>query len=213
MSSIVATNAHAVTGPTPCAVVRRAAIGSSFTKPTMRASATAICALSGANTAKSGADSVVNVGERSSSTIRVGTQALERVGTRSPSRHTSAFASAMYRVRVRTSASRTANSARTHVVARHPLALGARLEKDPGWRPLTEHGGEPLPTGRDATVRYRAVVGFDRQLTLALVQIQADDLPGDWPPVVRPVRQTVSAWIVVGRYKSSRYRGGPATAS
>jgi hypothetical protein len=83
----------------------------------MRASATAIWALSGANTAKSGANSVVNVGDRSNAAIRVGTQALLLVWTRSPSRRTSALASAMYRVRVRTSASRTANSARTW---RHP---------------------------------------------------------------------------------------------
>jgi hypothetical protein len=84
-----------------------------FANAAMRASAPAICALSGANTAKSGANSVVKVGDRSSSAIRVGTHALALLGTRSPSRRTSAFANAMDRVRVRTSASRTANSART----------------------------------------------------------------------------------------------------
>ncbi len=88
-------------------------MGSSFANAAMRASATAICAFRAANTAKSGANSVVNVGDRSSSALRVGTQALALVGTRSPSRRTNAFASAMYRVRVRTSASRTASSART----------------------------------------------------------------------------------------------------
>jgi len=40
-------------------------------------------------------------------------------------------------------------------------------------RPTTEQGSEPLPTGRDAAVRDRAVVGLDRELTLAFVQIQA----------------------------------------
>ena len=72
----------------------------------MRASATAIRAFSGANTANSGANSVVNVCDRSSSAIRAGIQALLLVGTRSPSRRTSALASAMSRVRVGTSASR-----------------------------------------------------------------------------------------------------------
>ncbi len=95
------------------AVVRRVAIGSSFANAARRASATAICAFNGANTAKSGANSAVNVGDRSSAAIRVGTHALALVGTRSPSRRTRAFASAMSRVRVPTSASRTASSART----------------------------------------------------------------------------------------------------
>ena len=192
MSSIVATNALAVTSPTPGAVVRRAAIGSAFAKAAIRASATAIGAVRGANTANSGASSGVNVGDRSRSAIRVGTHALLLGGTRSPSRRTSAFASAMYRVRVRTSASRTANSARAigvqrrlvrvrhdHRVAqrlqgaRHPLALGARLAQDPARRPLTEHGREPLPAGGDPTVAERAVVRLDGPRTLALVQIQA----------------------------------------
>ena len=69
--------------------------------------------MSGAKTANSGSSSVVSVGDSSSAAIRVGTHALALVGTRSPSRRTSAFASAIYRVRVRTSASRTASSART----------------------------------------------------------------------------------------------------
>ncbi len=113
MSSIVATNALAVTGPTPGAVARRATTGSLAATVAMRRSAAAICSLSEAYTAKSGASSVVSAGDRSSAAIRAGTHALALVGTRNPSRRTSAFATAMYRVRVRTSASRTASSART----------------------------------------------------------------------------------------------------
>jgi len=96
MSSIVATNALAVTGPTPGAVVRSAAIGSSFMKAATRASATAICAVSGSNTANRADSSVVNVGERSTAAIRVGTHALLLIGTRSPSRRASALASAVW---------------------------------------------------------------------------------------------------------------------
>ena len=49
-------------------------MGSAFANAAMRASATAICALSGANTAKSGANSFV--GDGYSSAIRMGTNAL-----------------------------------------------------------------------------------------------------------------------------------------
>ena len=46
-----------------------------FHEGRVRASASAICALSGAKTANSGANAVVNVGERSSSATRVGSHA------------------------------------------------------------------------------------------------------------------------------------------
>jgi len=72
-------------------------------------------------------------------------------------------------------------------VPRDPLALRARLHQHLRARPLPEHRGEPLPTRDDAAVRDRAVVRLDRQLTLALVHIQADALHGGWPPGVRPL--------------------------
>jgi hypothetical protein len=72
-------------------------------------------------------------------------------------------------------------------VAGHALALRARLEQDAGARPRAEHGGEPLPTGRDAAVGDGPVVGLDGLPILALGQIQASDLDGDWPPGMRPV--------------------------
>ena len=51
----------------------------------------------------------------------------------------------------------------------------------------TEGGGVPLAAGGDPTVRDRAIGGVDRQLTLALVHIQAYDLDGGRPPGMRPV--------------------------
>jgi hypothetical protein len=127
----MATTALAVTGPTPGAVVERVAIGSSFANAALRVSATASCALSGANTANRGASSVVHVGGRSSSAIRVGTHA-------------------------------------------------------PG-APASGSVRAALPTGGEAAVGARAVVGVAGQRALALVQGQASDRLGGWPPGRRPV--------------------------
>ncbi len=63
-------------------------------------------------------------------------------------------------------------------VARDPLALGARLAQTAGARPRAEHGGDPLPTGRDPTVGDRPVVGLEEPLPRALVPLQADVLHG-----------------------------------
>lgn len=60
--------------------------------------------------------------------------------------------------------------------------------RDGGVVPMrTEGGGVPLACGGDPTVRDRVIGGVDRQLTLALVHIQAYDLHGGRPPGVRHV--------------------------
>ena len=61
-------------------------------------------------------------------------------------------------------------------VAGHPLAFRARLEQNTRSRSLTEHRGEPLTARRDSAVGDGAVVRLDGPLSLALVQIQGDDL-------------------------------------
>jgi len=74
------------------------------------------------------------------------------------------------------------------LVARHPLALRARLEQNSRAWPVPKHGREPLPARDDASLlRHRPVLRFDRQLALAPVQIQAYDVVGGRPPGVRPV--------------------------
>ncbi|MEO7962735.1 MAG: hypothetical protein ABIT38_02365 [Gemmatimonadaceae bacterium] len=45
--------------------------------------------------------------------------------------------------------------------------------------PMPEHRREPLPARDDPPVRGRPVLGFDRQVTLAFVHIQADGLDGN----------------------------------
>jgi|GEM_PF-2361959 len=97
------------------------------------------------------------------------------------------------------SGAKTANSGSSSVVSvgdsssaairvgTHALALRARLAQKADAGPLTEHGGEPLSARDDPTVSDRAVGRFDRQLTLAFVQIQAYDLHDGGPPGMRPV--------------------------
>ena len=69
--------------------------------------------------------------------------------------------------------------------------------------PRAEHGGEPLPARHNATVGDGAVLRFDRQLTLALVQIQAYDLHDGWPPLAQTaallVVALVARWIPARR--------------
>jgi hypothetical protein len=72
-------------------------------------------------------------------------------------------------------------------VARHPLALRARLQENAGAGPASQHGREPLPARDNASLRDRSILRFDRQLTLALVQIQAYNVHGGRPPGMRPV--------------------------
>ena len=78
-------------------------------------------------------------------------------------------------------------------VAAPPLPFGACLEQHASARPFTEHCGESLPTGGDAAVRDRAVVGFDAPPTLALVPLHLYDHLGGRTPGSAPRRQTVSA--------------------
>ena len=57
-------------------------------------------------------------------------------------------------------------------VARHPFALGTRLEQNPGAGPVSQHRGEPLPARDDAPLGDRTVLRLDRQLALAFVEIE-----------------------------------------
>ena len=58
-------------------------------------------------------------------------------------------------------------------VPRHPFTFCCRLEQHARRRPLAQHRGESLATRHDATVRDRAVLGEDAELTLAFVQIES----------------------------------------
>jgi hypothetical protein len=78
-------------------------------------------------------------------------------------------------------------------VSRRALALYTRFEQAAGPRLLAEDGGEPTPTGRDQAGGYGSVVRHDRELTLAFVQIQGDDLHVGRFLGRAPRRETVSA--------------------
>jgi hypothetical protein len=106
-----------------------------------------------------------------------------------------------------------AGCSRAPSVARCLLTCGARLQQGAGRRSPAQHGGEPVPAGRNAAVHDGADVCFAGPLSLALVPIQASDLHGGWPPGIAPRRETVSAWIVVEQGLPSRDGGGPTAAS
>lgn len=109
----MATTALAVIGPMAGAVASKATVGSVWLSRAIRASAVAICAFRGVRTASNGASSAANAAASGNSLIRSAACSAVLLRTRSPSRRTSAFATLMNRVRARTSASRTASSART----------------------------------------------------------------------------------------------------
>jgi hypothetical protein len=58
-------------------------------------------------------------------------------------------------------------------VARDPLALGARLEKNTRGRAITEDCAEPVAARDDATLLDPAVLVCDAELALALVKIES----------------------------------------
>jgi hypothetical protein len=122
---------------------------------------------------------MVKVGDRSSSAIRVGTHAFALVGTRRPSG--------------RRSGPRRSPRGRATASGARPTRSRCSPRAGCGRAAARRTPRRIAPDGGDAAVRDRAVVGFDGPLTLALVQVQADDLHGGWPPGRAPRRRTVSA--------------------
>src|SRR3954469_17843163 len=70
-----------------------------------------------------------------------------------------------------------------------PLALGARLEQDPGSRSIAEHRGQAFAARSDAPFGRRTVRSEDAELTLALVQIHP----------YRVHRRLASVWVRLDR--------------
>jgi hypothetical protein len=54
-------------------------------------------------------------------------------------------------------------------------------------------GASTAKSGANFAFDDRTIVCLDEQLTLALVQIRADALPGGWPYPYAPRQQTMSA--------------------
>jgi hypothetical protein len=65
--------------------------------------------------------------------------------------------------------------------ARHPFALGRRLEHDPPPGPRAEHGGETRGLGADPLLEQLASLRQDADLPFLLVHVNANMLHG-WPP-------------------------------
>src|SRR5262245_13842006 len=112
-SSRVATTAAAVTGPTPGTVHSRRAAAFAAIPRARWASRAASCRLRGPSSATNGATSRSWVAESGRVWTRCPNAAALPLGIRTPSRRRTARSTLMYRVRVRTNASRTASCART----------------------------------------------------------------------------------------------------
>ena len=62
--------------------------------------------------------------------------------------------------------------------AGHPFAIGRSLDEDARPGPLAEHGGEALGLGADALLPQFAALGHDTDLTVPLVDVDANMLHG-----------------------------------
>src|SRR5262249_49543170 len=68
--------------------------------------------------------------------------------------------------------------------ASYPLRLGHRFHQDAGPGPAAELRGESLPVGADPALDDLAGLRLDADLTIALVQVDANMVHG-WPPSLR----------------------------